>query len=123
MVKPLAAEPVRTLLTVLASALGVAVVLAIDLAGDAATGSFHSSLETLAGDNDLEIVATGGVPEQIVGILATIPYSLRTSPRIDDYAVLADSRRSVPLIGLDFVANASDPLTRPSATDIANPQE
>jgi putative ABC transport system permease protein len=50
-------------LTVLAVAFGVAVVLAIDLAGNAAAGSFHSSMETPAGDNDLEVVASGGVPE------------------------------------------------------------
>ncbi len=56
MVRPLFREPVRSFLTILAIALGVAVVLAIDLAGGAATGSFRSSMETLAGDNDLEIV-------------------------------------------------------------------
>ena len=39
------------LLTVLAVALGVAVVVAIDLAGDAATGSFRASLETLTGQD------------------------------------------------------------------------
>ena len=60
--RPLLHEPVRLALTVLAVALGVAVVLAIDLAGGAAAGSFHSSMETLAGDNDLEVVASGGVP-------------------------------------------------------------
>src|SRR5215470_20097593 len=102
LLRPLAREPVRMGLTVLAIALGVAVVLAIDLAGNAATGSFHSSLETLAGDNQLEIVATGGVPERIVAGLTALPYSLRISPRIDDYALLADTRRSVPLIGLDL---------------------
>ena len=59
MVRPLFREPVRTALTVLAVALGVGVVLAIDLAGDAAAGSFHSSLETLAGDSNLEVTASG----------------------------------------------------------------
>ena len=48
MVRPLLSEPVRTALTVLAIALGVGVVLAIDLAGTAAAGSFRSSMETLA---------------------------------------------------------------------------
>ena len=40
-VRPLFREPVRLALTVLAVAFGVAVVLAIDLAGTAAAGSFH----------------------------------------------------------------------------------
>jgi putative ABC transport system permease protein len=107
MVRPLFREPVRTSLTILAITLGVAVVLAIDLAGGAATGSFRSSMETLAGDNDLEVRASGGVQESVVGTLATLPYELRVSPRIEDYAVIADSKKSLPLIGLDLVAEGS----------------
>ncbi len=106
--RPQLAEPVRTALTVLAIALGVAVVLAIDLAGTAATGSFRSSMETLAGDSDLEIVATGGVPESAVGTLAAMPYAVRLSARIEDYAVVVDSKQTVPLLGLDLVAEGSN---------------
>jgi len=107
MVRPLFREPVRTLLTILAIALGVAVVLAIDLAGGAAAGSFRSSIEALAGDNDLEVTASGGVPESVVGTLATLAYSIRVSPRIEDYAVIVDTKKSLPLIGLDLVAEGS----------------
>jgi putative ABC transport system permease protein len=107
MVRPLLREPARTLLTISAVALGVAVVLAIDLAGAAATGSFRSSMETLAGDNDLEVTAPGGVPDGLVGTLATLPYPMRVSPRIEDYAVIEDTKKSLSLIGLDFVAEAS----------------
>src|SRR4030081_2175026 len=106
-VRPLFREPVRTSLTLLAIALGVAVVLAIDLAGTATAGSFRSSMETLAGENDLEIVTTGGVPENVVGTLATLPYSIHITPRIEDYAVLADSKQTLALIGLDLVAQAA----------------
>jgi putative ABC transport system permease protein len=106
MVRPLFREPVRTALTVLAIALGVAVVLAIDLAGDAAAGSFHSSMETLAGDKNLEITAAGGVPESEVGVLAALPYPVRISPRMEDYAVVVDSKQALPLLGLDLVAEA-----------------
>ena len=107
MVRPLYREPVRLALTVFAVALGVAVVLAIDLAGNAAAGSFHSSMETLAGDNDLEIVAVGGVPESVFGMLSRQPYSLRLSPRIEDYAVVAETKQTLPLIGIDFIAEGS----------------
>ena len=106
-VRPLFREPVRTSLTTLAIALGVAVVLAIDLAGGAATGSFRSSMETLAGDNDLEIVTSGGVPESMVGTLAALPYPIRVSPRVEDYAVIVNTKKSLPLIGLDLVAEGS----------------
>ncbi len=107
MVRPLVHEPVRLALTVLAVALGVAVVLAIDLAGNAAAGSFHSSMETLAGDNDLEIVSPGGVPETVIGKLFTEQYPLRISPRMEDYAVVAETKQTLPLIGIDFIGEGS----------------
>jgi len=107
MLRPLLHEPVRAVLTVLAVTLGVAVVLAIDLAGAAATGSFRASMETLAGDNDLEVVASGGVPESVVGTIATLPYSIRISPRIEDSAVIGDTKQTIPLVGLDLVAEGS----------------
>ena len=106
MFRPLFREPVRLGLTVLAVALGVAVVVAIDLAGDAAAGSFHSSMETLTGDNDLEIIATGGVPESVVRTLATEPYLLRVSPRMEDYAIVRESKQTLPLIGIDLIAES-----------------
>jgi putative ABC transport system permease protein len=105
--RPVFREPVRTALTLFAIALGVAVVLAIELAGAAATGSFRSSMETLAGDNDLEVVAAGGVPDAAVGTLVQLPFALRVSPRMEDYAVLPETKRTLPLIGLDLVAEGS----------------
>ena len=106
MIRPLAREPIRTVLTILAVALGVAVVLAIDLAGDAATGSFHSSLETLSGEQHLEVTATGGVPDDVVGKLISLPYDWRITPRMEDFAVLADTKKTLPLIGLDLIAES-----------------
>jgi len=105
--RPLFREPARTMLTLLAIALGVAVVLAIDLAGTAAAGSFRSSMETLAGDNDLEVVTAGGIPENWVGALAAMPYPLRITPRIEDYAIVAETKQTLPLLGLDLVAEAN----------------
>lgn len=106
MVRPLAREPVRTGLTVVAVALGVAVVLAIDLAGTAATGSFRSSLETLTSSYNLEVIATGGAPEEIVGNIATLPFDFRISPRIEDFAVVSETKKTVALIGLDLIGEA-----------------
>jgi putative ABC transport system permease protein len=105
--RPLRDEPVRTLLTIFAVALGVAVVVAIELAGVAATGSFRSSVEALTGDADFEVTAVGGLPEGLLMQLALLPYPLRVRPRIEDYAVVADSGETVPLIGLDLVADAA----------------
>jgi len=120
MVKPLGREPARTALTIAAVALGVAVVLAMDLASDAATGSFHSSLETLSGRQDFEISAAGGVPEEIIGKLVALPYDWQITPRMEGYASVVDAKRGLPLLGLDLIAEAnrsSLPEARPAAPD------
>jgi putative ABC transport system permease protein len=106
---PLRAELLRTALTVFAVALGVAVVVAIRLAGDAATGSFRSSLETLSGKAQLEIVTVGGVDEALLGRLVTLPYPLEFQARIEAHATIESTRATVPLIGLDLVANRQTP--------------
>ena len=105
--RPMLRERGRSILILAAVALGVSVVLAIDLASSAAAGSFRSSMETLSGDNDLEITAAGGVPDTIVGKLDTLPYPLRVSPRIEDHASVGEAGQTVPLIGIDLVAEAS----------------
>src|SRR5271166_6518304 len=95
-VRPFYRDSLRTSLVVLAVALGVAVVLAIELAGDAAAGSFRSSIETLTGNADLEVTAVGGVPDALVGTLATLPYPIQVHPRIDDYVTVVRTRQAVP---------------------------
>jgi putative ABC transport system permease protein len=110
--RPLFRQPGRALLILFAVALGDAAVLAIDLAGDAAAGSFHSSMETLAGRDDFEVTAAGGLPEAIVARLARLPYPLRVSPRIEDHAMVVATGQTVPqtvpLIGVDVVAEANN---------------
>ena len=105
-VRPLRGEFLRTSLTALAVALGVAVVLAIELAGDAAAGSFRSSIETLTGDFDFEVTAAGGIPPSTLTTLATLPYDLKLQPRLEEFAVLPGSNRTVPLIGVDMLSYA-----------------
>src|SRR5579863_5827582 len=107
MVRPMLRQPGRALLIVFAIALGVAAVVAIDLAGDAAAGSFRSSMETLTGKNDLEVTAAGGVPESIIAQIARLPFALQVSPRIEDHATVTASGEAVPLIGIDLVGEAN----------------
>jgi len=93
----------RTALTLFAVALGVGVVVAIELAGTAAAGSFRSSMETLTGDAELEITAIGGLNEEVLGTLAALPYPLRLSPRVEGFAVEGDSGAALTLVGLDLL--------------------
>jgi len=101
-VRPLRRDLIRTSLTVVSVALGVAVVIAIELAGEAAAGSFRSSLETLLGKTDLQITANGGVDEIWVARLAVLPRNLRVAPVIEVPAVI-EGVASVPLYGVDLL--------------------
>src|SRR5436305_977757 len=104
--RPLRREPLRTGLTVMAVALGVAVVVAIDLAGDAAAGSFRSSLESLTGKSDLLITGTGGLGEELLGKLVQLPYPLGFSARIESFAFIGGKGEAIPFFGLDLIGQA-----------------
>jgi len=103
--RPMVREPIRTALTIFAIALGVGVVIAIDLAGQAAAGSFHSSLETLTGNSDLSISATGGLNEEILGKLVQLPYAFDFAPRIEDFASINGRGEALPFIGIDVIGH------------------
>jgi putative ABC transport system permease protein len=118
--RPLRRDRTRTALTLLSIALGVAVVIAIELAGDAATGSFESSLTTLVGKVDYEITANGGVDETYIAKLAAIPVNVRFSPVIEEPVVIA-GHGATTLYGVDFIANATTNAT--SDTQSFDPEE
>ncbi|HEX3660328.1 MAG TPA: FtsX-like permease family protein [Acidobacteriaceae bacterium] len=123
-VRPMLREKTRSLLVLFAVSLGVAVALAIELAGDAAASSFHTSLQTVAGEYNLEVRAAGGVPQSLVGDLARLPWAIRVTPRIEDHATVAATGETIPLIGIDFIAHANDPdgarFSLPQNTSIFN---
>ncbi|HWF09814.1 MAG TPA: FtsX-like permease family protein [Bryobacteraceae bacterium] len=108
--RPLGRDRARTALTILSIALGVAVVIAIELSGDAAAGSFESSLTTLVGKVDYEITANGGVDEQYIGKLAALPVNARFSPVIEQPVVIA-GHGSTTLYGIDLIANGNGDST------------
>jgi putative ABC transport system permease protein len=105
--RPLRREPIRTALTALAIALGVGVVVAIDLAGQAAAGSFHSSLESLTGKADLVITNTGGIDERLLGMLVQLPFPLDFAPRIEDFASINGKGEAFPFIGIDVIGHGA----------------
>lgn len=98
-------EPVRTLVTVVCVGVGVAVVVAIDLAGEASAGSFRSSMETLQGSASYEIRQVGGVPDAVFGRLSRLRAPLDFSARVEGYGADPASGERYPLIGVDVVAD------------------
>ncbi|MGA2715508.1 MAG: FtsX-like permease family protein [Bryobacteraceae bacterium] len=114
--RPLRRDLTRTILTLLSIALGVAVVIAIELSGDAASGSFESSLTTLVGKVDYEITANGGVDERYIAKLASLPVNARFSPVIEQ-PILISGQGSTTLYGIDTI-----PLARSGSEGAFNPE-
>ena len=104
-VRPLATDPLRALLTVAAVALGVAVIVAVDLASEASMGSFRSSLESLQGSASYEITQVGGIPDTVYGDLTRLAEPLAFSPRVEGFALLPATGEEVPLFGTDLVGD------------------
>ena len=104
-VRPMGKDPVRALLTVAAVSLGVAVIVAVDLASEASMGSFRSSLESLEGSASYEITQVGGIPETVFGALVRLEGPLAFSPRIESFALAPDTGEQVPLFGVDLVGD------------------
>ena len=72
----------------------MAVVVAIDLAGEASAGSFRSSMETLTGEADLEVAAVGGLDERLLGELVRLPHNCVLAARGGFARVVETARRS-----------------------------
>ena len=104
-IRPMFADPVRALLTVAAVALGVAVIVAVDLASEASMGSFRSSLESLEGSASYEITQVGGIADTVYGDLARLAEPLDFSPRIESFALLPETGEQVALFGVDLVGD------------------
>jgi putative ABC transport system permease protein len=102
--RPLKQDKLRSALTIVSVALGVAVVIAVDLAGDAATGSFQSSMTSLVGKVDYEITANGGVDEREMAKLTALPVNAQFGAVIEQ-PVTAGERGSVTLFGVESLVD------------------
>lgn len=112
-VRPLLRDPLRTALTAFAVSLGVAVVVAIDLASQSSVGEFRTSMEMLTGDVDLEITSTGGIDERVLADLVRLPYPLLFSPRVEGFGSVEGTSESVPIFGLDLIGDETLPRSAP----------
>src|SRR5688572_22480940 len=112
-VRPLAGEKMRTATTIIGVALGIAVVIAIQLTNASSVRGFATALETVAGKTAIEIIGTGtGVDETRLAELAWLRQFGVISPVIEGSAALVvdgvsfASRRqleAVKVLGIDIL--------------------
>src|SRR5687768_16244475 len=112
-VRPLAGEKIRTTTTVAGVALGIAVVIAIQLTNASSVRGFSTALETVAGKTAIEIVGAGtGVDEARLPELSWLRAFGVISPVIEGSAALVvgdlnfTTRRqleAVKILGIDIL--------------------
>lgn len=101
-------RPLQSLLVILGIALGVAVVIAIDLANGSASRAFNLSTETIAGKATHQIIGgPSGVPVEIYSRIRR-EFGLRAvAPTVSGYVIVpALGERPMRLLGIDPFTDA-----------------
>lgn len=109
-----ARHPWQLLLALVGISMGVAVVLAVDLANDAAKASFRLSAAQISGNATHRIVGTAGrVPDRIYRDLFTEPQAPAMAPVIEVKVRAQNQDTKLRLLGLDIFAEGAfrDQLT------------
>lgn len=97
--------PGTALASILAMAAGVAVFVAIHLAGSAARSSFVSAVEAIAGRGTHEITTPGGLDDQRFGEIAALPEIEAAMPVVESFVPVVEIRR-----GKDITKRAVPPV-------------
>lgn len=105
--RPLLHEKVRTSLTILGIAVGVAVVVAIQLANQSALRAFRESVDAVAGKANFQIVADAGVigEETMLRLQPLWGLGARFAPVIDVEGVMEPSQQPIRLLGVDLFSD------------------
>ena len=93
-------------LSILGVALGVTVVIAVDLASSSASRAFERSVQLVAGSATHQLTAgPAGVPDTLYRDLKTRPAMPPMAPVVQGYLTIpGESRRTLMLLGLDLFA-------------------
>jgi len=105
--RPMRREKLRTLLTIAGIAVGVAVVVAIQLSNQSALRAFRESVDAVAGRANFQVISdSGSVDESILFPLQRL-WSLqsRFAPVIDIDASLDPSETPVRVLGVDLISD------------------
>jgi putative ABC transport system permease protein len=105
--RPIVREKTRTILTIAGIAVGVAVVVAIQLANQSALRAFRESIDAIAGRANYQIVSDSGRLDENV-LLALQPLwsdGVRFAPVIDIGGVIEPSQSPIRLLGVDMFSD------------------
>jgi len=95
-VRRMAHEPLRTVTTVAGIALGIAVVIAIQLTNASSVRGFETALDTVSGKASIEITAPGGIDETLLPDLGWLRDFGSASPVIEgDMAIVTGEQTSL----------------------------
>ncbi len=116
-------DRMRSLITILGVALGVAVVLAIRLANDGVLESFRNSLDHVAGKSRLQVSAGEvGFDEALFPVIARTPGVARAVPVVQAITPVAGFPGDVLLVlGVDVLADAGIREYRGPTPELADP--
>jgi putative ABC transport system permease protein len=92
----MAQERARTLTTIAGIALGIAVVIAIQLTNASSVRGFETALNTVAGRTSLEITGAAGVPESLIADLGWLREYGALAPVIEGEMAIVSDEPAVP---------------------------
>ena len=101
-------RPLQSILCILGVALGVAMVIAIDLANGSAARAFELSTETVAGRATHQIVGSGAGLDEVVYRRLKVELGVReAAPVVESYAIAVElDQQPVRVLGVDAFAEA-----------------
>jgi putative ABC transport system permease protein len=105
--RPIVREKTRTLLTIVGIAVGVGVVVAIQLANQSALRAFRESVDAIAGRANYQIVSDSGRLDENV-LLRLQPLwrdGARFAPVIDVEGIVEPSQQPIRLLGVDLLSD------------------
>ncbi|MEA2237576.1 MAG: putative transport system permease protein [Thermoanaerobaculia bacterium] len=104
--RPILREPMRTTLTILGIAVGVAVVVAIALSNQSALRAFSESVDAVAGRANYQIVSDAGLSEDALRALQPFwPRGVRFAPVIDAEGIIEPSQQPIRWLGVDLLSD------------------
>jgi putative ABC transport system permease protein len=105
-----ASRPMRTALTALGIALGVALYLAIDVINGSTLGFFRDSVASIAGKAKLTVSAgEAGFPEEKLGVVQAVPGVKSAVPSVEAKATFGTGadRTTLVVLGIDFLTESA----------------